>query len=316
MPFRIKYLWLPLIFLLAGCDNEFATLEFNDRVNKTDNTLSQNYRDELTALISEQGINPEDIKIETHSNNNESIVLKAPFFRKPDDNQMAALRDALQDIIDNKDTTLEVTFTILTDDLNDLSPEDKEIIETLEQEYTVDLEFKEPLIVVGQSFGDSLQAAFSQDGRTQSNASCSMVMTVEPALPFQELKLRGGSEDELEYIFIKNVRGGYITHSVPVEITTRNQQLQEALENFDVAILTNIRSGELRRELGNARDGIQQLELDLGPMGTVRHENGAVSSSQMWSLKNKCGNISLPYGRPFTYEYGESLDRLESVSFD
>lgn len=274
--------------------------------------------------MTEQGIDSEDIDIDIDidiardSSNRHSIVLKTPFFGGPDDSQITALKEALQAIIETKDTALEVTFTLRPDQMSDISPSEREEIEALEQEYTVALEVEEPVILVDYGIQDGLRTAFSQDGTIHSDARCSMAMTVEPALPFRKLTIRSKSEEAFEHMFVKKLNTSNSLREIPVEITTGNQKLLEALESNEVAMLVNIREEYINpiRQHFEGRDDSQQLELDLGSMGTIRHEYGAVNRPQMWGLEEKCTNIAVTYGRPFTYKYGESLDRLESVSFN
>lgn len=70
------------------------------------------------------------------------------------------------------------------------------------------------------------------------------------------------------------------------------------------------------RKLFEETDNKQRLEIGFGSIGTKRHEYGAVNKHQVVGLERRCTDIAATYGRPFTYKYGESLDRLESVSFD
>ncbi|WP_018915907.1 hypothetical protein [Vreelandella zhanjiangensis] len=312
-------LWIPLSLLLVGCNNELATLTFDHHViDNSNDTLIQAYHNELNALISEHGIDPEDIKITSSTRARRSIVLKVPFFGGPDDSLIASLKEHLQSIVDNKETALKVTFNLLPDKMSRISSEEREEIEALAQEYVVTLEIEEPVILTDYSLLDGANAVLSGSETVESHASCSMAMLVEPKLPFRQLTLGGETEEDFYQIFVRKLHVSNTSRGIPVDITTNNQILQEAFENDEVAMFINVRDEYVNpvRALYEGTDTRQLLEIDFGSIGAIRHEYGSVNQYSMSGLEKRCTNLAATYGRPFTYQYGESLDRLESVSFN
>ncbi|RUR51301.1 hypothetical protein [Vreelandella populi] len=319
MRLSLKPLWITLSLLLAGCDNELATLTFDHHViDSSNDTLIQVYHDELKALIAEQGIDPEDIKITSSTKDRRSIVLKTPFFGGPDDSLIPPLKEHLQSIVNNKEATLEVTFNLLPDKMSVISSGEREEIEALAQEYVVTLEIEEPVILADYSLLDGANAALSGSETVESHASCSIAMLVEPKLPFQKLTLGGEAEEGFNQILVKKLSNSNTFREIPVDITTNSQKLQEALENNQVTMFINIRDEYVNpiRAMLEGKGNRQQLEIDFGSIGAIRHEYGSLNRHQMSGLEKRCTNMAAAYGRPFTYQYGESLDRLESVSFN
>lgn len=161
MLFPLKQLWIPLTLFLAGCDTNLATLKFDHRItDNSNNTIIHNYHDELTALIVEQGINPDDINITSSTKYRYSIVLKTPFPGGPDDDKIAVLKESLQAIIEDKNTVLEVTLTLRPDQISNITSEEGDEIEALAQEYTVALDADKPVILIYYGLHDGINAAF------------------------------------------------------------------------------------------------------------------------------------------------------------
>lgn len=139
--------------------------------------ITTGYREGLIELLTEHGINPDDVDMQVPARSGNTIVLSTPAFGGLEESQKDALHYALQAIIDARDNPLEVTFSLLPDGINTTSSEVRQKAAELPQEYTARLEVKDVMIGVSYGIGDMLQSALTGSGQTQSAASCNVSLT-------------------------------------------------------------------------------------------------------------------------------------------
>lgn len=316
----LTYCCIAPILLLAGCGSDFATLEFDTSVradamqrgSSSAEQIATGYREGLIELLTEQGIDLGDIDMEVPASRGNTIVLSTPAFGGLEESQKDALHNALQAIIEARDNPFEVTFSLLPDDIDTTSSEVRQKVAELPQEYTARLEVKDVMIGVSYGIGDMLQSVLTGTGQSQSVASCNVSLAVEPRLPFYDLRLFDSDPESSGYRLTKNLRSSYSRDHIPVDIAVNHSELQALLVSGDAVMSTNLTNSS--ESFRNNR-GIRQLELLLGSLGQIRHEQATVDFSSHVSIKSRCREMAASLGRPFSNKMGDSLDRLSSVSF-
>ncbi|MGE8499652.1 MAG: hypothetical protein ACN6O6_19280 [Pseudomonas sp.] len=319
---RIKphYLFVPLALLLSGCDKDFATLEFESRVQNNAyrvdvsaaNIMSV-YRLQLSDVLRKQGIDPEQVDMRLGESGGSTIVFSTSMFKELEEARKAALHDALKAIVDGREQAIGVTFTLRPEDMEAGSAGVREQAVALPREYTTGLGVKDVLIGVSYGLTDVLNSALAGSRQTDSEAFCSVSMTVEPQLPFYDLRLFEREGKPAEAMLTKNLYTPYSRDHIPVDIAVDIPELQAALASGDMEMSTQLTGDTAGGRVRNKR-GISQLEILIGPLGQVSHEQAKVEYFSHTHLESKCREMAAALGRPFTYKMGDSLDRLRSVS--
>lgn len=303
------------VFVLSGCDKDFATLIFAESVypDLGGKGYKLVYREQLDLLLHKQGIDPAQVSMRTEANGRE-LILETPLFGGLEPPQMALLQQALQKIIDQRDQGLKVEFTLRPDDLVSDKPEYHQQAAGLPLRYPVNLKVSKPLIGLSYGFRNKLYAiaqGTENEKRTQ-EMSCYIAFTVEPALTFYGLDNERSESGEITGSYLtKTYRSSYTRYDIPVDIQVQEPRIQRHLDEKKIFFSTQLTHGRYRIN----RKGITELELYIGSMGEVEHVNGQVNYLKHRKLKKQCQEMAVSFGRPFTYTMGESLDRLQKISF-
>lgn len=307
-----KHCFLVLPLLLSGCDNNFATLTFGQPVisdpyghgSPSAERILPAYRDPLLELFHTQGVKPGTISMSTPTNN--SIVLSEPWFGGLDKKQRAGLQDAIQAIIDSRSNPLEATFSIKNRTSSHIRTK------SATSQHDVGLTVKGVVISISYGAREILGSALNNSAQMQSEAFCNVSMGVEPELPFNALHLQQRKDEPSVYLLSKSSFPPSNRKSVTTDISVNPPELQTLIDSRQVVFSTNLTNKA--SSFGN-HSGIKQLDLLLGPLGPVSHEQAEISYEAQTKLEAQCRDMAAKLGRPFTFSLGHSLDRLQSVRF-
>ena len=316
----VKSCLVALTILLSGCDNDFAALEFGQSVttersvyNGSGNTIKPVYRDHLDALLRAEGIDPELVDMRAdQASRGLSVVLSTPIFGGISAEQQGTIKQALQNIIVGRTTPLGVHLTLRPNDMQTESAKYRQDAAALAQEYTTNLQVKDVQIGVSYGIADMLNSVMAGSKENKGEAFCSVSMTVDPQLPFIDLKVITSADGQPTHALVKNYKNAYTRYSIPVDIVIAQPDLQAKLASHEIQMSTDIThssAGHLNRK------GTKELELQLGTLGEITHEHTKVGYLTHGKLEEKCRQMAAAAGRPFSYHMGDSLDRLTAVSF-
>lgn len=321
-----------LTALLAGCRSDVAELKFGtsvvaDRVDyNTGSRIKPVYREGIIRLLTDAGIDPDKVRIgfDEDDYSNRTMLLTAPLFEGLSSPQKETLRQALNDILDARNTDFYLNLTLHRDAINTDDARLKEDSGTLEAAYRTQLTIDDAIIGLSYNLGSFYAAAFRGSRESEGDAYCSVAMNMSLALPFSDVELAeaetpadGTAEAAAQTtVLVRNAKGRAGRYSIPVEVAVtlagQTPALQAKLDQHEVMLSTvfiNSKSIELYRK------EIRALEFLVGPIREVQHEYGRVSYLTLLNLKEQCRAMAAEtMGRPFSFSMGESIDRLESVT--
>ncbi|WP_330959337.1 hypothetical protein [Photobacterium sp. 53610] len=309
-----------LTLVLGGCGNDVnvARLNFDRPVAdgfslNDDEKIQQVYLDGLHQIFKEAGIAPEVVKIhfDDEKRNVRSLLLSTSEKNKITETQKASIQSAFEKILADKKSTMNVRFLLRPEDMETEKAEYREEAARLKKEFTTELTVKEVMVGISYSMMDSFLMAMQGTTQTEGEAFCTVAMTLSPALPFSAIVVDHKDEKPVGMSVVRS------RYAVPTDIRLAYPHLQAKLDNHQILLSTEITNNSPRESLRRiqGRGGMNQLEIELGSLGTVRHEYGKVDYSTSSSLDQRCRNMAAQLGRPFTFTMGDSLDRLESVTF-
>lgn len=348
-------LMLLMAVLLAGCHSDIARLQFATSIvaeqvdYNTGSRIKPVYREGIIALMQQAGINPDKVRIRSDKSDfsGRTMELSAPLFDGLTPQQEDALRDALEGIIKAREDEFYLTLTLHPERI-DADREHHDDVQTLATDYRVKLEIDKAVIGLSYSLGDMYAAALSGSREGKGEAFCSIAVNISPALPFTDVDViyqpaeaaaqntpneaanREAASGEAEEMVNSNVppvpqgmvlvrrpEGSHGAYKIPVDavvtLAGTTPPLQKKLDNKEVLLSTAFINGD---SVSLYRKDISALEFQLGSMGMISHRHRKVNYFAMQNLKEKCRAIAADsLGRPFSLSMGESIDRLESLTF-
>lgn len=303
---------ITLALILSGCDQDFATLDFGSSVQANSGYgVKQIYQEELAELLLAENIKPSLIDLKPEG---KSLVLATSIINGIEDAQKAALKVALENIIAYRTAPAEIKFTLRLEEVESklASAED---VAKLKTEYSAKVKAEKVLIGVNYGIQDIMMSAFEGTNTSKSEAFCSVRLALEPALPFFGLDVvRDEQGEATDYVLLRTSKNSYGQYRIPTDIRIDQPELQSLLKSKKILMLTELTSGGINGNPFN-RKGMNAIEVRLGSLGEIEHENRNVDYWVLTNLKGKCRTMAADLGRPFSFTMGDSLDRLENAVF-
>ncbi|WP_374980485.1 hypothetical protein PSGK_02820 [Pseudomonas solani] len=305
---------LAAALLLGGCDSDFATLTFERSVLDTTfgDELLPIYHEQLSALIHAQGIDPEKVTFRVAGSLSQELVLSEPLFGGLEPAQKTALQAALEAIVEDRNASLDMHLAIHPDAMDPTEAKARAEALELPREYDAHFSLDHVSLSVAYGLTDLVGMALKGSQSMQSEAVCNVTAHFDPALPFIGLKAPEQEGSPYRHMMLLNLSTPYSYDEIPVEFRFADPAM-EALVSQETILVTSAvtdRSTPLR----NKRE-LNQFEFVIGPVGGVEHENAKVGVNTHMDLASKCEHLAGALGRPFSYHFGDSMDRLKAVAF-
>src|SRR5690606_24234441 len=93
--------------------------------------------------------------------------------------------------------------------------------------------------------------------------------------------------------------------------------LFRSLSFGDIDLAEGVAAKRFSYELGSSglSSRVDQLVFSFGGLGQVQHQGGKVSGESLEQLESACLTRIIGAGRPFSFHFGRSLDRLVAVEY-
>lgn len=311
---------LVTVLLLAGCNSDFATLTFGDRVSdglnyETGDRIKQVYHDEIGRLLKEVGIEDGAVRILENEDDSTrtSLILTTDRFGGISDEQKKQVVEALKKHIADRKETLGAIFTLQRDQMSqDMRRYALEDAANLDPEYS--LRLKPDDVLIGTSYGLRDMFAAAMEGRKDatSEATCSVALKVLASTPFRSIDVASEDGSLAKVSLTRLYSSRYGIYRIPATVTLDQPELQTRLDNREIFLSTQLSNGAMSPL---DKRPMSQVELFVGSLGEITHENAKVSYYEHAHLKQRCRDMAAGLGRPFSFTFGDSLDRLEAVAF-
>lgn len=94
-------------------------------------------------------------------------------------------------------------------------------------------------------------------------------------------------------------------------------RLPSTLSVGDIDLAEGVAAKRFNYELQSSGPSsrVDQLVFSFGDLGQVQHQNGRVSGESLEQLESACLTRIIDAGRPFSFHFGRSLDRLVAVEY-
>ncbi|AQZ94160.1 hypothetical protein ACFSB1_04685 [Halopseudomonas phragmitis] len=305
-------LCLVLIGMLAGCSQDFARLTFEESA-RADRHWSKPaskpevfaaYKQAIVGQLQEQGIEPTKVSMRIDPDDDHSVILSiSNGGAQPE--QLQAFQQSLQAIVEAREALpLTVTFNLSR------QPGGQEETEADSEElgsYQAEMTLGRVVLSHSYGLGDMLAAALTGNSGARSSVFCNISVKLEPHLPFNYLAYKL-DEDSEEGRYVVGRRSSEILNA---ELQFNNARLQAMLDNDEVGISPPVESRG-RASMFSGR--LNQIDLQLGPVGDVRHQSGKIDSIVHSRLRGQCSELAIGLGQPFSFYMGNTIDRLTAVS--
>ncbi|HCW90363.1 MAG TPA: hypothetical protein DHU56_09980 [Marinobacter sp.] len=300
--------------MLMGCEQnqEFSRLTFEKSAQayrgytaSDSDQVSSNYRNRITELLREHGIDPAKVTMQIDPENERSVVLSIRE-GSADEKQLAGFRDSLERIaLARENLPLMLSFNLhLPPPGNDTSG--SEALEDVPG-FEVEVNFDGVQLVhsygVGEAFVDALERR-----QPQTEVSCVVETRLNPPVPIEYFKLRTSNLGKgHQFVVGLDPYPGEMN----ADLVFNDHSLQNMVESLDVLVSMPVDSGA-KSDMFMGR--LDQIDLRIGSVGKVEHKNGRVAMDTHAILRERCRKLAIDMGRPFTFFMGDTLDRLVSVS--
>lgn len=304
--------------LISGCDKDFATLTF-ERSVRTDrdglghqDAILPDYREQLAELIRAQGVDPDLVRPRVTDGIGRKVVLSEPIFGGLEPEQKAALQQAFEDIVKQREKPIGMTVILRPENMEHATETTRQKAAELPRQYDTKVELHDVALSISFGLGDMLNAAMQGARAMNSQSYCNVTARVKPALPFFQLMTGESEQKSVAFLLVKSITSPYSRDSIPADVRFESANLQALLEQEKIVISSNLT--ENTQSFRNSR-GLTQFEILIGQMGIIQHEHSKVDIYSHNSLKTECEAMASALGRPFSFHMGDSIDRLASVIF-
>lgn len=100
-------------------------------------------------------------------------------------------------------------------------------------------------------------------------------------------------------------------------LSLQSFRLPSTLSFGDIDLAEGVAAKRFSYELGSSglSSRVDQLVFSFGGLGQVQHQGGKVSGESLEQLESACLTRIIDAGRPFSFHFGRSLDRLVAVEY-
>lgn len=311
---HFRFLPLSLCLLLAACGGDELLLHFDTPVHADAGGIHPALQRSLEQALADQLFGSEQFDLKLLS---DQQSVRVRFSGEPLD---AARRQSLQDYFAarldaRKQWSGKMSLLIqperLDEHLNNsggafLNDEQREQLrkkaEGMRPQFGTTLAFSGEVELVYEKREQPFVLATSTD-----KAFCQISAALEKPLPQLSYRLQTAADPRLDSLF--QLMGQVVPISIPHHLRFADTELQTSIDNGSLAYV--LRADPLRAENGGERS--RYMVFEFGSVGEVTHMSGQVSSMEHY--ERDCLERVIQAGRPFTYFYGKSLDRLQSVEY-
>ncbi|MWV14677.1 hypothetical protein F3I16_01355 [Pseudomonas sp. L-22-4S-12] len=311
---RLRLLFLPLCLLLTACDRDELVLHFDTPISTLTGGIEPALRESLEQALQEQHFDAEQFDLELLENEQSLRVS----FAEPLD---AARRQAVQGYFAGRlearkqwsgKLTLEIQPERLDEHLAQttgglLAKEQREQLrkraEAMRRQFESQLTFHGEAELVYSAREQDFPLATSSD-----ETFCQLSAILDKPLPEISYRLQAGGNDVLLNDFFQMV-GRIAPISIPHRMQFADANLQAIMDAAAVSYVL--------RPIPWAKEGDKRLRMmtfQFGSVGMVTHMDGMVTGS-LERYERECLQRIIDAGRPFTYFYGKTLDRMHTVDY-
>lgn len=293
------YKLLPLLgaLLLAGCKEDFMSLQFERPVGYQNHQIHSNVSTLLTEAIRSRGIAPERIVLELDEQDTRIIHLALDGELSTE--QRTALRALFDDILKARAASSMAVDLTLQAQPGAATPQPI----PLELAITPEVQLSARYQYLDRAIG-----LFNQSG-VPVQIICSIEGQLNGELPFKGLSVRQISEQSPEHAYLNYRTQNFQRKTMPVLMQVKDAQLRESMSKGEIRLWSEeqIVDDLLRTKL--------QLSIEIGNLGdqVLAADFSADSRQDAWT--SECAKKIEQLGRPFSFHVGSGLDRLLAVSY-
>jgi hypothetical protein len=307
---RSYFLPLSLCLLLAACGGDDLVLRFDTPVEAASGGLDPALRESLALALAERQFDEEQFRIELLDDKQSVRVVFA------DDPLPAERRQALRDLFDQRlearrnwsgGMTLEIQPERFDQQLRSgtgillAAPEREKFrrkVEGMRREFASELNFTGDIQLTYQPREQTFALATSTD-----EIFCQTSATLGKPLPELRYQLQGAA-----------ALGGLLQMMNQMAPLTIPHRLRFADQEMQASIDGERFATSLQAWRGAEDSRMREMVFNFGSIGSVQHINGTVYSS-LDDREQECLARIIAAGRPFTFFYGRTLDRLQAVEY-
>lgn len=309
-----KFYCIISLLFLAACNpvQDFSRLTFDIPVQANrgytgsdPEKVNLTYAMSIINLLKEHDIDPKAVKMRVDRENSHTVILSIHESGSHEE-KLESFEGALKDIVHARGILpLKLTLNVYPPSPDKAGSGSK----TLEVLHGREVEVSLEGLGLSHTYGmaETLQDAVSGT-QPQAEAFCSVTAKLSPALPFTYLqeRARGAGENGRFTASTKSYSGEF--HA---DLVFNDENLRKMVENQDVLLAMPFDSSA---KVSMFKGHLNQIALHIGSVGTFDFSHAGVDSVTRSRLRNRCEDLAVKMGRPFTFVIGDSLDRLASVS--
>ncbi|WP_087016412.1 hypothetical protein [Thaumasiovibrio subtropicus] len=305
------------VLLLSGCHSDYARLEFDQFVtadiynNKKINPI---YSNQIKALVADLGLSSSAVKVRVDKKDSKAIILSMSVFSRLSDEQKSAIYTALNEIVMEKNadpSKIALHIKLLGEQVESEDPLVWNDVDYLPDEVTADLKINDIMVAASSSFADLI--AHAAGVGTTSAGLCTVGVELSRRIPFHRMSLDGGEAGFSNVTLSRRSSANYRYYEMPAELRVSSPAFQHLLDSQQMEISTHVSLSDLRIRIRKNGYGLQFFEFNLGQIGEVYHQNFKTNIHSKFRLESQCRQKAADLGRPFSFLFGDSIDRLNNI---
>lgn len=304
----VKGTVLASLLFLAGCSQEFATLHFDNAVDRRFQVPGReekmDYREALLDELSKRDVNVEQLEVLPDKKDAHALHLRVS--RSLDPLQRARIQHYLaQQLDDRKAASYAATLDTYPERVK--LPEGRGTPDLSERARTFSLEPQGQPTINILRVGNYIELVLNT---TSSLMQCEVSYSLEKGLPFYTVRRVSDEPGQAQ----KNDHNAEVTGRVSQGAYAGVIEADLRFHDPKLARLVDEGKVDVRMK-SRPFKGIEDLNFIIDGLGHGSHQNGALSSGAYYARQRQCDELARDLGRPFSFHMGEGLDRLSRVTF-
>jgi hypothetical protein len=309
----LKVIVLMSLVFLSGCKEEFAVLEFDVPVEQRQVVSAQayisvDYREMLRERLTAHGIDLNRIELTKDKGNSKILNVVFPYgsMSVPQREQIKAV---LTDIISSRTHwKFKANLQPHWNTLNLTSEAGRQLALEISQQMTLESADPFKVILAGKATFDSVISTLL-DNKVSQEFFCHVELKLQNAIPFASIisvDAFDPPEGVTGNVMLKKIMPGNSAYKVPATFYVEDDNMRRTIKEKKLVISNSV--------LPDGND-VKALSFEVGSLGEQASRGGKLSGSSYHRLEKQCMEMAGNLGRPFSFQFGNGLDRLNKVTF-
>lgn len=297
------------VFFLSGCKEELWSLKFDENIvanrfilSSDEDNIQSEYLTAIRKVFADNKVDPSKFSLSIDKNDRSIIHVAAELNKQ----EIRSIEDSFRQTIQARQLMLEANIKAATEETASLS-EQAEIVFDINFRISKDVELTYTVTSL-----DILEAGLSgTDPNTRTiGISCNVVALVDPPEGIASLIFNGTDSE----ISLSTGTNHFSTNTYEATLAFSDPTIHSLYTNGKMSLSANTASNDIQARAGRSYGKTKKLLLDIGKLQEEAPiEDGSLEYFHKAKLDDECEAMAAALGRPFTFTFGKSLDRLTKV---